>query len=449
MKISVRASGAAALFFAAALAANVAAAPKKLLVVTATQGFRHSSIPLAEKVLAGMAEESGLFTVDYARGGPNGKDSEDIKEKMSPEALKNYDGVVFANTTGDLPIPDRDAFLAWIKSGKAFIGTHSASDTFHGFPAYIEMLGGEFLTHHFQVGIDCINMDLNSPETRHLGARYSVFDEIYLFKNFHRDQVHGLLTLDKHPNTGIPGDYPVSWSKEFGRGRIFYTSLGHREDVWLSEAYQKHLLGGIEWALGLKKGNAEPQSTHARLSKEEQAEGFKALFDGTDLNGWKPRNADVENSWSVQNGMLVNLPKEGHGTDLVSDEKLGDFTIRYDYMVPTNSNSGLYLRGRCEIQILDDNKHKKAELGGNGALYQIAAPTEFVSRPAGQWQTAQATIQGNKVSVILNGVKIQDNVEVKATGGALDDNIDQAGPIMLQGDHGVVAFRNIRIKELK
>src|SRR5687768_13766575 len=102
------------------------AAQKKLLVVTATQGFRHSSIPLAEKVLAGLGEQSGVFTVDYARGGTNGKASDDIIEKMSPEALKNYDGVIFANTTGDLPIPDKEAFLKWIQSGKAFIGMHSA-----------------------------------------------------------------------------------------------------------------------------------------------------------------------------------------------------------------------------------------------------------------------------------------------------------------------------------
>jgi hypothetical protein len=119
-------------------------------------------------------------------------------------------------------------------------------------------------------------------------------------------------------------------------------------------------------------------------------------------------------------------------------------------MVPSNSNSGLYLRGRHEIQIFDDSARKKAEPGGNGAIYQIAAASEFVSRPAGQWQTGQATIQGNRVSVILNGVKIHDNIEVnKATGGELDRDLDQPGPILLQGDHGSVAFRNIRIKVLK
>src|SRR5215467_3223694 len=121
------------------------AAPKKLLVVTVTKGFRHSSIPTAEKVLGELAQKSGAFTVDYVRT------DEEMAQKMTLEALKNYDGVVFANTTGDLPLPDKQAFLDWIKSGKAFIGTHSASDTFHPFPPYAEMLGGEFETHHAQV----------------------------------------------------------------------------------------------------------------------------------------------------------------------------------------------------------------------------------------------------------------------------------------------------------
>ena len=427
-----------------------AAEPKKLLVVTATQGFRHSSIPLAEKVLAGLGEQSGLFTVDYARGGEKGKDSADLHEKMSPEALKKYDGVIFANTTGDLPLPDRDAFIAWIKSGKAFIGMHSATDTFHGYRPFIEMIGGEFKSHGAQVGVECLNQDHEHPATQHLGAKYHVFDEIYIMKSFDRNKVHGLLTLDKEPNKGIPGDYPIAWCKEVGDGRLFYTSLGHREDVWLSRDYQQHILGGIKWALGIEKGSAKPQSTEASLSREERREGFKLLFNGENLDGWKLRNANGAKSWNVENGMLVNLPPEGgHGTDLVSEEKFRDFVARYEYMIPKGANSGFYLRGRHEIQILDDSDAKEPRMGGNGAIYSVKPANEVVTRKPGEWQTAQVTIKGNKVSLILNGVKIQDEVEVnKATGGELDQNLDQPGPIMLQGDHGAVAFRNIRIKPL-
>ena len=273
------------------------AAPKRVLVVSTTMGFRHSSIPTAEKILAELGEKSGAFTVDYARvepndpqfRGPDGKMDkakveaaikEVLSAKMSPEALKQYDGVIFANTTGDLPIPDPQAFLDWIKSGKGFIGMHSAADTFDktgaspGYPPYVEMLGAEFKTHGAQVEVDAINQDPKCPACRNLPASWKVFDEIYQMKSFDRSKVHGLLTLDKHPNDKTPGDYPIAWCKEYGKGRVFYTSFGHREDIWdpawkdgkgerknspeVSRQYQEHILGGIKWALGLEAGDAKP-----------------------------------------------------------------------------------------------------------------------------------------------------------------------------------------------
>lgn len=267
--------------------------PKRVLVVSTTMGFRHSSIPTAEKIIGELAKQSGAFTVDYARIEPNdpqfkGADgkpdaakvkaamTELLAEKMSVAALKNLDAVIFANTTGNLPLPDPQAFIDWIKSGKGFVGMHSATDTFPGFPPYIEMIGGEFKTHGAQVEVVAINQDAQCPACRHLPANWTVFDEIYLLKNFDRTKVHGLLTLDKHPNDKTPGDYPIAWCKDFGQGRVFYTSLGHREDIWdaqwkdgkgerknspaVAEAYQKHILGGIKWALGLEKGDSKPQT---------------------------------------------------------------------------------------------------------------------------------------------------------------------------------------------
>ncbi|MCP5524893.1 MAG: ThuA domain-containing protein [Verrucomicrobiales bacterium] len=443
-----------------------AAAPKKLLVVTATKGFRHSSIPTAERILGMLGAESGAFTVEYVRGGADGKDDAEVAAKMSPTELVKYDGVVFANTTGDLAIPDKEFFLNWIKSGKAFIGMHSCSDTYHGYPPYIQMLGGEFLTHHAQVGVDCVNQSPGHPATAHLGPDYEVFDEIYLMKNFDRQQVHGLLGLDKHPNEGTPGDYPVAWCKEYGKGRVFYTSLGHREDVWdaewtdgngnrrnspeVSKAYQQHILGGIKWALGLEPGDGKPLSTAAKVSPDEAAAGFKPLFNGLNLDGWHLRREDGTRSWSAQNGMLVNVvPKDGHGTDLVSDKKFWNFTARYDFMVPSGSNSGFYLRGRHEVQILDDYAAGATSPGGNGSIYNHTTASKFVSKKPGEWQTAEVTMVGFRVTLILNGEKVIDNALVdRPTGSQLDNNVNEPGAFFLQGDHGSIAFRNLRVKEL-
>jgi len=178
---------------------------------------------------------------------------------------------------------------------------------------------------------------------------------------------------------------------------------------------------------------------------------FTPLFNGKDLSGWHLRHANGTPSWSVQpGGVLKNTVEKGaHGTDLVTDKKFWNFTVRYEYMTPENSNSGFYLRGRHEIQILGDYKSGQATLTGNGSIYNFKAPDKFITKPAGEWQTAEATIIGNRITVIMNGVKIHDNVECnKATGSEIDGKVNEPGPMFLQGDHGTVSFRNIRIKEL-
>ncbi len=293
---------------------QAADAPKKLLVVTVTTGFRHSSIETAEKVLAELGQKSGAWTVDFVHqpegqpknpGKPPVKQPKDTDEtfkakqeaystalasynvankvwndkikaymadKMAMDKIKDYDGFVFANTTGDLLFPDRDGFVELIKGGKAFVAMHSGSDTYHPFRGYVDMLGGEFETHKSQVEIQPILHDPAHPATKPIPTGFRVFDEIYIIKTFEKAKVHGLMGLDAHPNDKTPGYFPVSWCKEFGKGRVFYTSLGHREDVWdptwkadtkdrkntpeIANIYQEHILGGIKWALKLIEGEA-------------------------------------------------------------------------------------------------------------------------------------------------------------------------------------------------
>jgi hypothetical protein len=187
------------------------------------------------------------------------------------------------------------------------------------------------------------------------------------------------------------------------------------------------------------------------LTAADAGKGFQPLFNGKDLTGWKLRRPDAHNSWSVlPGGILKNTVEKGqHGVDLLTDKKFWNFTVRYEYMTPDGSNSGFYLRGRQEIQILGDHSSGQTSKTCNGSLYNFKAPDQFVTKPGGEWQTVEATIIGDRITVTLNGVKIHDNVQCdRPTGGEINNQMTEPGPILLQGDHGTVSFRKILIKEL-
>ncbi|HVB40589.1 MAG TPA: ThuA domain-containing protein [Terriglobales bacterium] len=221
----------------------------------------------------------------FGRGGPgrgaNPTDSavaKVLQQYLNPNALRNYDAVIFASTTGELPIPDKAAFFQWIREGHGFIGIHSATDTLHHTPAYIQMIGGEFADHGmFHPAMPVQNVDPGSPITAGWGSSRTITEEFYLFKNFDPAKVHLLLAMRNQPYSKQPGLYPVSWIKMYGKGRVFYTSLGHRDDVILphavigdeefkvrynqapvAEAFQQELLQGIRWATGLIQADATP-----------------------------------------------------------------------------------------------------------------------------------------------------------------------------------------------
>lgn len=259
--------------FCAAGAADAARekAKKRLLVVTHTEGFRHGVIPKSEQVLQDLSGRSGFFTVDFCRT------KEDVKKMLTLAGLRDYDGVFFANTTGNLGIPNLPAFLAWIKTGRAFLGAHAATDTYRsaapgGSMDYIEMIGGEFKTHGKQCEIVANVDDPSHPSVKHLAPAYTVFDEIYEHIHNDRTKVHALLSIDKHPDDGHPeanqpADMLIAWCKDYGKGKVFYTALGHRDEVWEGEPFQKHIIGALKWAFGLEKGRSEPQQAKAAADR--------------------------------------------------------------------------------------------------------------------------------------------------------------------------------------
>ncbi|MGI8782461.1 MAG: 3-keto-disaccharide hydrolase [Acidobacteriota bacterium] len=169
------------------------------------------------------------------------------------------------------------------------------------------------------------------------------------------------------------------------------------------------------------------------------------LFNGKDTTGWKLRHAEGPNGWKVQKGLLVNNPPS---VDLVSEQTLQDFKLHAEFQIAEKSNSGIYLRGRYEVQIQDDfGKDPSSIL--MGGVYGFLTPSEMAAKKAGEWQTYDITLVGRKVTIVLNGRPIIDGEIAGVTGGALDSNEGQPGPIFLQGDHGKVTFRKIEVTPAK
>jgi type 1 glutamine amidotransferase len=258
--------------------------PKKLLFLTHAALYKHTSLGPAEKAVTELGKTGGfeVTTVEGYKQDPKQLDF----SFLTPEYLNQFDGVMMM-TNGNLPMTDaqKKALLDFVKGGKALIGAHCASLTFYNYPEFGEMLGGYFNRNLPQGTIAVLKVeDTRHPATRMLGTGWPLVDEFYLFgtapwdaskpddnidvlfKNkipmgFSRDRVHVLLSLDtehmdmsKQPNLKRGGDYPQAWTREYGKGRTFYTSLGHRDDLWSNDpVFRAHISGGIRWALGLEQ----------------------------------------------------------------------------------------------------------------------------------------------------------------------------------------------------
>lgn len=164
------------------------------------------------------------------------------------------------------------------------------------------------------------------------------------------------------------------------------------------------------------------------------------LFNGKDLTGWVPVEANRENRWKAVDGVLVN---EGSGANLRTVEEFRDFKLSLEWKIPPGSNSGIYLRGRYETQVADD--YGKAPYPRCvGGIYGQLTPLVNAVKPAGEWNSVEITLVGYRVSITVNGQKTLDGELLPGiTGGALDSNEPAPGPLMLQGDHGTVSYRNI------
>ena len=255
--------------------AHAAPKPRKILFFSKSSGFEHSVISYktgqpshAEKVLAELGPARG-WTFTFSKDG----------SLFSPAYLAQFDALFFY-TTGDLCSAGTDgrppmspegkqALLDFVAGGKGFIGTHSASDTFHtnneakkgperyknfgdAADPYVKMLGGEFIKHGAQQMATMRCVDAKFPGLEKHAAGFEMHEEWYSLKDF-RPDLHVLLVQESEAMKGIEYQrpaYPATWARRHEKGRVFYTSMGHREDVWTNPIFQQILLGGIAWAVG-------------------------------------------------------------------------------------------------------------------------------------------------------------------------------------------------------
>jgi uncharacterized protein len=255
------------------LAAGLAVAPacaqerkKKLLAIGAVKGFQHDATSHGLATIWKIGQESGLFDT-YIR-----TDTQLLTKKKLTGNAKNldfFDAVLFY-TTGELEMDESQKadFLSFIREdGKGFIGVHSASDTFYQWPEYGEMIGGYFDLHPWnQFQAPVIVEDPDNPIVKHFPRSFTIHDEIYQHKGYSRDRVRVLMRLDASKidldRKGVKrtdGDFAVTWMRNYGKGRVFYSTLGHREDAWDRPDVQKMWLEAIKWAMGLIEADATPR----------------------------------------------------------------------------------------------------------------------------------------------------------------------------------------------
>lgn len=248
---------------------------RKVLLFSKTNGFRHGSIPVGVKSLTMLGERTGAFTAVH---------SED-EAMFEPETLKQFDAVIMVNTTGELFRPKampsdpderkkaltredrlKKSLVDFVSSGKGLCGTHSATDTYKNWKEYNDMMGGAFAGHPWHEDVPIRLLDPAHPLNKVFkGQGFTIKDEIYQFRDdtAKSSERRMLLTLDPNWEGIAKGKrkdnvFPISWIDTYGDGRIFYCSLGHRDEIYYNPWILEHYLAGFQYALGDLDASAEP-----------------------------------------------------------------------------------------------------------------------------------------------------------------------------------------------
>ena len=244
---------------------------KRILAIGQVKGFQHDATTNGLATIWKLGRESGLWDT-YIR-----TDTQLITKRKLDSNAKNldyFDAVVFY-TTGELDLDEEQkaALLAFVhEDGKGFIGIHSALDTLYEWPGYGEMIGGYFDGHpwnQFQAPI--VLEDAEHPITSHLPKTFTAFDEIYQARAYSREKVRVLLSMDadkldlnKKGVNRTDRDFAIAWVKPYGNGRVFYSTFGHRDEMWDRADIQKMWLEAVKWTMGMTEGDATPRPKPAQ-----------------------------------------------------------------------------------------------------------------------------------------------------------------------------------------
>lgn len=237
---------------------------------------------------------------------------------------------------------------------------------------------------------------------------------------------NGELSWWNNPREGQQPN-PV-WKAKVVDGKLVGTTTSRRQDGTTSV---------INWV------GVRPPMWPANLNANGKHRYGKpvSLFDGKTMDAWTVQHTQNPMNWSVVDGAMTSAEKSGN--NLVSKQKFQDFKIEAEYAIAPGNNGGIYVRGRYELQLLDDFG-KDTTVQSHMAIYGRTPPSVNASKPANEWQTMEAIVVGNRVTVTLNGKRVHDNAVIGGiTGGALDANETAPGPLLLQGDHGRIMFRRI------
>jgi type 1 glutamine amidotransferase len=389
-------AAAAALTVVAMTACPAAAAdaPYDVLVFSKTAGFRHDSIAVGTQAIRDLGAANN-FTVTA---------TEDAAQ-FNASNLAQYEAVVFLNTTGDvLDATQQTAFENYIRSGKGYVGVHAAADTEYSWSWYGSLVGAWFASHPAIQQANVKVEDRGHAATAHLPQTWTRTDEWYNYQTNARSTAHVLATLDEssYSGGGMGADHPHAWCKAYDGGRSFYTGGGHTQASYSETNFRNHLLGGIRYAAGRSKADCRPET------------GYTPIFNGS-TTGWSQAGPG-----SLTNSDATLTTVGGMGLYWYSAKQYTSYSLKLDWKLTGDSNSGIFIGfppstdpwsavdNGYEIQIDATDAADRT----TGAVYTFQsaniAARDAALNAAGEWNTYELLVEGQRLRIYLNGVLIND-----------------------------------------